>query len=460
MLTAPDRHCPPTQAHTKKLTPPLKYFGRSPREGVTQTKPISGIHSGKKEVYLMAYVRDLWTKPNPDKTSRIKRVHSTRWGKGKRWQTVWVENGRETTKTFTTRNEAELYAARTEVGHADGTWITKDKIDITLSDLWEPWIAAKGNISDKTKRDYLSYWNVHIKPHWGQTPCTDIQRSMINAWLPTLSTMKNVPANQPPRPLSASAIRKVGLIIHGILDLAVELGIIHKNPIKTSDFPKQKKAERRYLKITEVDELLRQAPTQQARLLLHVLLMTGLRPGEAKALKVKDLDPIRGRLMIRRDVDDLGREDATKTRNHRDVPIGGETLRLLEQNAEGKDHDTWLIPDEHGHVWTTARWRVVWKNLCIWTGIGNLDTYELRHTAASIAIASGADVKTVQLMLGHSSAAMTLDVYAHLWEEGLDAIPGAMEAHMESERKRANEQSALREHNEAKRRRKHFKVIG
>ncbi|BFM31926.1 hypothetical protein KPHES18084_01680 [Corynebacterium ulcerans] len=65
-----------------------------------------------------------------------------------------------------------------------------------------------------------------------------------------------------------------------------------------------------------------------------------------------------------------------------------------------------------------------------------LDTYELRHTAASIAIAAGADVKTVQLMLGHSSAAMTLDIYAHLWEEGLDAIPSAMEAHMESERKR------------------------
>lgn len=71
--------------------------------------------------------------------------------------------------------------------------------------------------------------------------------------------------------------------------------------------------------------------------------MTGLRPGEAKGLKVKDLDPICGRLMIRRDVDDLGHEDSTKTRNHRDVPIGGEILVLLDRNAQGKDPDAWLI---------------------------------------------------------------------------------------------------------------------
>ncbi|WP_232009566.1 tyrosine-type recombinase/integrase [Corynebacterium kutscheri] len=46
--------------------------------------------------------------------------------------------------------------------------------------------------------------------------------------------------------------------------------------------------------------------------------------------------------------------------------------------------------------------------------MSGLTTYELRHAAASLAIAAGADVKTVQLMLGHTSAAMTLDAYAHL----------------------------------------------
>lgn len=244
-----------------------------------------------------------------------------------------------------------------------------------------------------------------------------------------------------------------------MLDLAVELDMIHTNPLRTGDLPKQKKSERRYLKVTEVDALLDAAPTQEAKLLLRVLLMTGLRPGEAKALKVKDLDSARGRLMIRRDVDDLGRVDETKTRNHRDVPIGGSLLLDLTEAARDKDQESWLVPDERGMVWTTARWRVVWKNLQIWTGITGIDTYELRHTAASLAIASGADVKTVQLMLGHASAAMTLDIYGHLWEEGLDALPGAMEAHLERERQRVASESDSQAQVEAERRRSLFKVL-
>ena len=133
--------------------------------------------------------------------------------------------------------------------------------------------------------------------------------------------------------------------------------------------------------------------------------------------EVRDLDVERGRLAIRRDVDDLGHIEEVKTYKHRDVPIGGEILQLLASAADGRDDDAWLVPDEHGNVWTTARWRKVWSTILIRTGITDFDTYELRHTAASLAIAAGADVKTVQVMLGHSSATTTLDVYRHLWEE-------------------------------------------
>lgn len=48
--------------------------------------------------------------------------------------------------------------------------------------------------------------------------------------------------------------------------------------------------------------------------------------------------------------------------------------------------------------------------------------HELRHTAASWAIADGADVKAVQRMLGHRSAKLTLDTYGHLWDAGLDDV--------------------------------------
>ncbi len=60
-------------------------------------------------------------------------------------------------------------------------------------------------------------------------------------------------------------------------------------------------------------------------------------------------------------------------------------------------------------------------------GIPGLHPHELRHTAASLAIASGADVKVVQQMLGHSSAAMTMDVYGHLFHDRLDVVSDALD---------------------------------
>jgi len=58
---------------------------------------------------------------------------------------------------------------------------------------------------------------------------------------------------------------------------------------------------------------------------------------------------------------------------------------------------------------------------------GFLHPHELRHTAASLAIASGADVKVVQQMLGHKSATMTLDLYGHLFPDRLNLVADAMD---------------------------------
>ncbi|HEV7211922.1 MAG TPA: tyrosine-type recombinase/integrase, partial [Blastococcus sp.] len=61
-------------------------------------------------------------------------------------------------------------------------------------------------------------------------------------------------------------------------------------------------------------------------------------------------------------------------------------------------------------------------------GLPGLVPHELRHTAASLAIAAGANVKGVQSMLGHASAAMTLDRYGHLFGDELDAVADRMDA--------------------------------
>lgn len=85
---------------------------------------------------------------------------------------------------------------------------------------------------------------------------------------------------------------------------------------------------------------------------------------------------------------------------------------------------------------TTARWRRIWAQMCKDAEVGHADTYPLKHAAVSMAIAAGADVYAVQRMCGHADASTTLNVYDHLWDEGLDAIPNAMDAYLAAERER------------------------
>ncbi len=61
-------------------------------------------------------------------------------------------------------------------------------------------------------------------------------------------------------------------------------------------------------------------------------------------------------------------------------------------------------------------------------GTPGLTPHELRHTAASLAVRAGANVKALQRMLGHASAAITLDIYADLFDDDLDAVGGSLDA--------------------------------
>lgn len=390
----------------------------------------------------MAFIRDRWTIPNPE-DSQKKYIRGPRWGVGNRWQAVWVENGIQRAKTFRTEDAAREWCARVEVGQAEGTWITKEKRDVTVGDLWEPWIAAKeSKCAIKTVQGYRSAWQ-HMEPVWKDVPACEVDGSAFALWVDGLMT-RRPHAKSEPTPLGSGQKRKIGIIMGALMKQAVKQRIIRVSPLESGDIVRQARGNRRYLRVKEIDALLDAAPTDEAQLLVRVLLMTALRPGEAKGLKVGDLDYYRGRLIIRRSVNALGHEGPTKNRLTRDVPVGGDLLLDLDIQAEGKSEDDWLLPDEYGHVWTEARWRRVWQAMTTTAGLSDVDTYTLRHTAVSTAIAAGADVYVVQRMCGHASAATTLDIYGHLWDEGLDAVPGAMEAHLARERKRAAARDARR----------------
>jgi len=121
-----------------------------------------------------------------------------------------------------------------------------------------------------------------------------------------------------------------------------------------------------------------------------------------------------------------------KTWQRRTVPIHEHVLPLLSQACAGKGRDDLVFARPDGRHLPHVAHKSWFYYALNRAGIPRITPHDLRHTVASIAVASGADVKAVQRMLGHESAAMTLDVYADLFDSDLDAVAAAMTARREA----------------------------
>ena len=368
----------------------------------------------------MAHVQDLWYRDGLNG----RRVQTSRYKRGKRWLARWTDpDGTRRSAAFDLKATAEAHVAKVINDKQQGTYVAPNAT--TVGDLWPRWESARSRLARSTREGYAAAWTRYIKPKWSDVPIQTITKAAVREWLPTLRTKGGAE-------LSASWSRKVHIVLSGLLDLAVDDRLLVSNPLKGMALAQQEPSERRYLTVAEVDSLVEEMKPHDLEVL--VLVMTGVRRGEMAGLRVGDLDASRGRVRVARDVDSAGDVDSTKTRRHRDVPVGGELLRLLTERAKGKRRDEWLLPSPSGDPWTRDSWRSRWESARDAAGLGDLDTHELRHTAASLAIHSGANVKTVQRMLGHASASVTLDIYGHLWDDELDALPARMADFMEAQR--------------------------
>jgi integrase len=102
-------------------------------------------------------------------------------------------------------------------------------------------------------------------------------------------------------------------------------------------------------------------------------------------------------------------------------------LTHLARECEGRERGDLLFPGADGqHLrrpHPTSGW---FAKAVAESGIPRATPHDLRHTAASLAVPAGANVKAVQKMLGHVSAAMTLDFYADLFDDDLEAVATAL----------------------------------
>jgi integrase len=166
-------------------------------------------------------------------------------------------------------------------------------------------------------------------------------------------------------------------------------------------------------------------------LLVRFLAYTGLRWGEATALRVHRLDLVRRRVTVATafvSIDGQLVEGTPKTHRFREVPVPRFLARQLEEHVAELDPRALVFTTSSGAPLRSSNFRQrIWLPATEACGLDGLRVHDLRHTAASLAVKSGANPKVVQQMLGHASAAMTLDVYAGLFNADLDDVAARLD---------------------------------
>lgn len=356
-----------------------------------------------------------------------------------------LPSGQTTRKRgFTTKRDATAYMHSTEVSKSTGGFVATSAGRVTVATLAEAWKKSLHAKAAKTRRNRLSVYSHDVEPRWGTTPVGKIKRSHVEAWVSEMLGAGR----------SAVMIEGALGVLRQILALGVADGNLAANPAADVSAPKRLHTARGYLSHSQVEELATESGPRGHDLILF-LAYTGLRIGEAAGLRARDVDLGRRRITVERAVTEADAANpikAPKTQARRTVPFPEFLDEILAPRVRGKALDAPLFPAEEGGLLRASNWRhrtltpaverVVARNAKVraqeaaGAEDGNpitpefptITTHDLRHTAASLAISAGANVKAVQRMLGHAKASMTLDTYADLFPDDLERVATKLSA--------------------------------
>ncbi len=356
----------------------------------------------------------------------------------KTWRAHYrTPGGAQRNKTFSRKIDAERFLAGVENSKTVGAYVDPALAKVMIGDWADRWLAGQAHLKPTTHERYAGILRKHIWPNWGTVKLANVAHADVQLWVTAMS-----------KDHSPATVQKIHRVLSLILDMAVKDGRLARNVATGVNLPRIAKHEHRYLTHDQVDDLAQACgyPTDASkhssydtranetyRLVVLFLAYTGVRFGEMAALRISRLDLKRQRAVITESVTPLSGQGmvwgTTKNHKRREVPIPLFLVDELREHVAGKGPDDLVFAGiRHGAPLRVSTFRQQFGAAAKAIGIVDLHPHQLRHTAASLAIASRADVKVVQQMLGHASATMTLDTYGHLFEDRLDEVGNAMDA--------------------------------
>lgn len=207
-------------------------------------------------------------------------------------------------------------------------------------------------------------------------------------------------------------------VLHFAFDAAVLDGTLPSNPCLKQYKPKHRSAEFRSLSRDEARHLLEIAKTGDNYVLFYLALTTGMRQGELLGLQWSEVKLNEGFLSVCWSLTKDAQGDLTrrppKGNKDRRIDLSPVTVGILREHHRRQGRVTkWVFADSNGNPMRRDNvGHRIFRPLLKTAGLGKLRFHDLRHTAATLMLEGGENVKVVQERLGHASAKMTLDVYA------------------------------------------------
>lgn len=306
-----------------------------------------------------------------------------------------------------------------------GTFVKPSKM--TVGNHVEQWLGnyVAPNLSPSTAETYCFIATKHLLPRLGNITLTALRPQAVQALY----------SDKVKSGLSNATIQKIHNILHKALDNAVKTGLIVNNPLSMVERPKVQRRGMTTMTVTDIHILLEYARTSPYHSLYYTLIFTGMRRGEALALKWGDVDLLLLKISINKSLSYLntpkdGDRILLKTpktaKSRRYISITPSNAAVLREHHQ-KQNETrqslglplltdndFVFATYDGKPYLPNSITHAWIKLTRRCGLPRIRLHDCRHTYATQLMSQNVHPSIVANQLGHASVRTTLDLYSHV----------------------------------------------